>query len=71
MLKDYIFWGLFIAVAAGIIVSLLKRRRRGPDPRGPTHSNRMQFHARTDADAHADDLLRGRHRALWRHEDDR
>jgi hypothetical protein len=52
MLKDYIFWGLFIAVVAGVIVSLLKRRRRGPDPRGPTHSNRMQFHAHTDADAH-------------------
>jgi hypothetical protein len=52
MLKDYIFWGLFIAVVAGVIASLLKRRRRGPDPRGPTHSNRMQFHAHTDADAH-------------------
>ncbi len=52
MLKDYIFWGLFIAVVAGVIVSLLKRRRRGPDPRGATNSNRMQFHAHTDADAH-------------------
>ena len=52
MLKDYIFWGLFIAVVAGVIASLLKRRRRGPDPRGPAHSNRMQFHAHTDADAH-------------------
>lgn len=29
MLKAYIFWGCFIAVAIGIIVTLVKRRERG------------------------------------------
>ena len=54
MLKDYIFWGLLIAVVIGVIASLVKRRRRGRHPQRPAPSNRMQFHAHTDADAHAD-----------------
>jgi hypothetical protein len=53
MLKDYIFWGIFIAVAVGVIVSLMKRRQAGRRARGLPTSERMQFHAHTDADAHA------------------
>lgn len=29
MLKDYVFWGCFIAVLVGIVVSLVKRHQRG------------------------------------------
>jgi hypothetical protein len=52
MLKDYIFWGIFIAIVIGVIVSLVKRRQPGRYAPGPSTSNRMQFHAHTDADAH-------------------
>ncbi len=53
MLKFYVFWGIFIAIAIGVIVSQVKRRRRGGHPQSPPPSTRMQFHAHTDADAHA------------------
>jgi len=53
MLKLYIFWGIFIAIAIGVIVSQVKRRRRGGHPESPPPSTRMQFHAHTDTDAHA------------------
>ena len=53
MLKDYIFWGIFIAIVIGVIVSQVKRQRRGGHAQGPPVSTRMQFHAHTDADAHA------------------
>jgi hypothetical protein len=53
MLKFYVFWGIFIAIAIGVIVSQVKRRRRGGHPQRPPPSTRMQFHAHTDADAHA------------------
>ena len=54
MLKDYIFWGIMVAIAIGVVVSQLNRRRRGRQPQSPAPSNRMQFHPHTDADAHAD-----------------
>lgn len=53
MLKLYIFWGAFLAVAIGIAVSLIKRRRHRGHPQIQPISSRMQFHAHTDADAHA------------------
>lgn len=53
MLKFYIFWGIFVAIVIGIIVSQIKRRRDGRHPQIPPPSNHMQFHAHTDADAHA------------------
>lgn len=52
MLKLYIFWGIFIAIAIGIIVSQVKRRRRGLNPQSRPLSTRMQFHDLTDAGAH-------------------
>ena len=52
MLKEYIFWGIMIAIAIGVIVSQVKRRRRGLSPQSRPLSTRMQFHAHTDADAH-------------------
>ncbi len=53
MLKDYIFWGILIAIVIGVIVSLIKRRQPGRHAHGPSALSRMQFHAHTDADAHA------------------
>jgi|688.fasta_scaffold169794_2 hypothetical protein len=53
MLKDYIFWGIFIAIVIGVVVSLIKRRQPGRHAQGPSTSSRMQFHAHTDADVHA------------------
>lgn len=53
MLKDYIFWGISIAIVIGVIVSQMKRHQRGGHAQGPAPSNRMQFHAHTDAEAHA------------------
>lgn len=52
MLKDYIFWGLFGAIAVGVIISLVMRHRRSRHPPRPAPSNHMQFHAHTDAGAH-------------------
>lgn len=52
MLKDYIFWGIFIAVWVGVVVTLVKRHRRGGHAQGPPPSNRMQFHTHTHTDAH-------------------
>lgn len=52
MLKDYIFWGIFIAIVIGVVVSLIKRRQPGRHAHGPSALNRMQFHAHTDTDAH-------------------
>jgi hypothetical protein len=53
MLKLYIFWGVFIAIAIGVIVSLVTRHRRGGKAQSTAPSNRMQFHAHTDTEAHA------------------
>jgi hypothetical protein len=53
MLKDYIFWGVFTAIVIGVVVSLVKRRQPGRHVHGPSTSNRMQFHAHTDTEAHA------------------
>lgn len=52
MTKDYIFWGIFIALAIGVIISLVQRRRRSRNSERPAPSLHMQFHAHTDADAH-------------------
>ncbi len=52
MLKEEIFWGIFIAIAIGVIASLVNRARRSRQPPRPTASNHMQFHAHTDTDAH-------------------
>ena len=51
MLKDDIFWGIFIAVAIGVVVSLVNRARRSKQPATPVLSH-MQFHVHTDTDAH-------------------
>lgn len=51
MLKFYIFWGIFIAIAIGVIGSQVKRRRSGRHGQGPAPSTRMQFHAHADAAA--------------------
>jgi len=53
MLKEYIFWGIMIAIAIGVIVSQVKRRRRGLNPQSRPLSTRMQFHDHTDVSAHA------------------
>ena len=53
MLKDYIFWGIVVAIVIGVIVSQVNRRRHGHHRRSPPPSNRMQFHTHTHADAHA------------------
>jgi hypothetical protein len=53
MLKLYILWGTFIAVVIGVVVALVKRRQRVRHGQSPPPSARMQFHAHTDADAHA------------------
>lgn len=53
MLKDYIFWGIFIAVVTGVLVSLVSRRRRGHRSGDLSTSMRMQFHAHTDTGKHA------------------
>ncbi len=53
MLKDYIFWGIVVAIVIGVIVSQMNRRRHGRHRQSPPPSNRMQFHTHTHADAHA------------------
>ena len=53
MLKDYIFWGIVVAIVIGVIASQVNRRRHGHHRRSPPPSNRMQFHTHTHADAHA------------------
>jgi hypothetical protein len=52
MLKEDIFWGILIAVAIGVIVSLVNRARHSKQPARPAPSNHMQFHAHTDTAAH-------------------
>jgi hypothetical protein len=52
MTKEYIFWGIFAALAIGVIFSLVQRSRNPRQPARPAPSNHMQFHAHTDADAH-------------------
>jgi hypothetical protein len=52
MLKDEIFWGIFIAIAIGVAFSIARRSRNGRQPPGPAPSNHMQFHDHTDTDAH-------------------
>lgn len=50
MLKLYIFWGAFIAVAIGVVVTLIRRSRHGAYSQIPPLSSRMQFHPHTNAE---------------------
>ena len=52
MLKLYVFWGAFVAVLIGVVVTLVKRRQRGRRWRNPPPVP-MQFHMRSEADGKA------------------